>query len=230
MQNSQSQRIIWLLEELEIAYILDAHKRQQTGKSKGRAAPELQKTHALGKAPQLTTAEGRIISESTAIAQYLIEKYDTGGRFKGDDKNDPIRDEELCSLAGTSLQAILILDFVFLQLNQRSPFFIRPIFSATHRQLQKLFVGPEIKKLCSYLNDQLGEQEYFMGSSPGRADFIVSWPIDFCVRLCEVVQLKDYPKLNAWNDRCKAREGWKKSIEKGNGYLGPSMDLDFVDN
>ena len=78
--------------------------RQGSGPTKGRAPVEFQKTHPLGKAPQLTTVDGRVITESSAIAQYLIGKYDTAGKFKGDDhRNDWIRDEELCSLAGTSM-------------------------------------------------------------------------------------------------------------------------------
>ena len=124
---------------------------------------------------------------------------------------------------------VLIMDLMFLHLIKQSPFFIRPIFSATQKQLQKLFVGPELAKIYSYLNDQLGDQEYFMGSSPGRADFIVSWPIDLCGRLPDAAKLNNYPNLKAWNDRCKARDGWKRSIEKGNGYLDPNMGIDHVD-
>ncbi|RMZ88704.1 hypothetical protein DV736_g4071, partial [Chaetothyriales sp. CBS 134916] len=229
LSNSQSQRILWLLEELKIPYNLDAHLRQASGPARGRAPVELQKMHPLGKAPQLTTAEGRVISESSAIAQYLIWRYDTAGKFKSEEggKNDWIRDEELCSLAGTTFQPTLVLDFIFLHTVKRSPFFVRPIFAAAHHQLQKLFVGPEVAKLCGYLNDQLGDQDYFLGSSPGRADFIVSWPIDFGTRE-GMVNLENYPKLQAWNDRRKSRPAWIRALEKGNGYLGPNMDLDHI--
>ena len=58
----------------------------------------------MGKAPQLVTADGRMIVESSAIASYLIDTYDTAGKFKGDSKkNDKYRDEELSSLSGSSI-------------------------------------------------------------------------------------------------------------------------------
>ncbi|RMZ86492.1 hypothetical protein DV736_g6283, partial [Chaetothyriales sp. CBS 134916] len=214
LSNSQSQRILWLLEELEILYNLDVHLRQGSGSARGRPPIELQKMHPLGKAPQLTTAEGRVISESSAIAQYLIWRYDTAGKFKSEE-------------GGTTFQPTLVLDFIFLHTVKRSPFFVRPIFAAAHHQLQKLFVGPEVAKLCGYLNDQLGDQDYFLGSSPGQADFIVSSPIDFGTRE-GMVKLENYPKLQAWNDRWKSRPAWIRALEKGKGYLGPNMDLDHI--
>src|ERR1700744_4969928 len=95
VQNSQSQRILWLLEELEIPYNLELHRRIDQ-----RSPPELKQTHPLGKAPQLETGNGRVIVESVVIAKYLIETYDKTGKFKGDgDKNDWLRDEQLCNLA-----------------------------------------------------------------------------------------------------------------------------------
>ena len=228
-QNSQSQRIFWLLEELEIPYNLELHTRQESGAERSRAPAELRKTHPLGKAPQLITADGRVIIESTAIAKYLLKTYDTTGTFAGDGhKNDWIRNEELSSLAANSLQPILVLDLVFQQLTKRSPFFIRPIFSATHKQLQKLFIGPEVMKLLAYLDDQFGDQEYLMGIAPGEADFILSWPIDSMVNTSDCARLEDYPKLNAWHKRCKARPAWQRSIEKGNGYFSATMAHDFV--
>src|SRR3954470_13950148 len=100
-QNSQSQRILWLLEELEIPYNLSLHYRQKSGPRKGCAPPELAEIHPMGKAPQLVTADGRVIAESAAIAAYLIATYDTAKKFQGDGgRNDWVRDESLTSFAG----------------------------------------------------------------------------------------------------------------------------------
>ena len=200
------------MEELGIEYNLVNHLRV-----KDRAPPELKETHPLGKSPQLVTSDGRVIAESSAIAKYLIEKYDSQGNFKGDAKNDSIRDEELSSLSGTSFNSNVLIEMLFKAMATRSPFFVRPLITGIHGMLSKAFLGPELKAQLTYLNDQLGEQDYYMGHSPGRADFIISWTIDMASQQ-SIISLNDYPRIKAWNDRCKARDAWKRGIEKGNGY------------
>ncbi|EXJ90343.1 hypothetical protein A1O1_03442 [Capronia coronata CBS 617.96] len=218
LNNSQSQRILWLLEELDIPYNLSLHKRGESGPNKARAPPELKETHPLGKAPQLETADGRVVVESLVIARYLIETYDKSGKFRGDSAaNDWIRDDELCNLASATISAPMTLELVFNLLVQSSPFFIRPLVSVIHKQVYKAFTGPELDLYFQYLNDQLGDQDYFMGTSPGRADFIISWPVDMCVQN-QFVDLEKYPKLAVWSRRCQDRPAWKRSMEKGNGY------------
>lgn len=205
------------MEELQIPYNLVNHERIKSGKDAFRAPPELKKTHPLGKAPQLIAPDGRVITESSAIAKYLIDKYDTAGRFKGGGKNDVIRDEELVSFSSTNLNSNLLTELLFTSMADRSPFFVRPFVSGIHSLLRKAFLGPEMTAQLTYLNEQLGEQDYYMGSSPGRADFVLSWPIDTATQW-GFVDLKDYPMLKAWHERCKARDGWQRGIEKGNGY------------
>lgn len=200
---------------------MELHERQKTGPQRGRAPLSLKETHFLGKAPQLITADGRIIVESTAIAKYLIDTYDKEGKFQGDEKNDIYRDEQLCSHAGTSIMPWMIVYLLFDGMIQLSPFFIRPLFSLLRYGLHTQVLEKEMKLNWQYVNDQLGDQDYLMGTSPGRADFIMSWPADFCIAQNHI-DLKDYPKLEAWYRRCEARDAWKRSLEKGNGY-----DLSF---
>lgn len=162
-----------------------------------------------------------MITESAAIAKYLIDTYDTADKFKGDAKNDAIRDEELTSLSGTNLNAYLILQLVFKAMTLRSPFFVRPVMSGIHGMVHKAFIGPEIKAQLTYLDDQLEGQDYFMGSSPGRADFMLSWQVDTGSQNGSF-DLKEYPRLQAWHNRCKERDAWKRGREKGGRY-----DLQF---
>lgn len=84
VQNSRCQHILWLLEELRIPYNLLLYKRSESGPRKGRAPEDLQQIHPLGKAPQLDTGDDRLILETLVIAKYLIETYDTEGKFQGD--------------------------------------------------------------------------------------------------------------------------------------------------
>lgn len=217
-QNSQSQRILWLLEELEIPYSLKLHQRPESGPRKHRAPEELTHTHPLGKAPQLETKDGRVIVESLVIAKYLIDTYDTEGKFKGDGQhNDALRDDELCNLAAASVGPLMNLELVMNLLTQAMPFFIRPLFSIAQKQLQKMYTGPEFKLYFQYLNDQLDDQDYFLGANPGRADFIMKWPMDLCIEN-GFIDVKAYPNLDKWCTRVIERPAWKRSLEKGNGY------------
>ena len=79
------------------------------------------------------------------------------------------------------------------------------------------FTGPELKEMVKYLEGELGGQEYFMGKEPGRADFMLSFPMDVAVAL-SWVDLGEYEGLKGWRERCQAREAWKRGLEKGNGY------------
>jgi glutathione S-transferase len=198
---------------------LELHARNTGGPAEERAPDELKKTHPLGKAPQLVTADGRVIIESSAIALYLIKTYDTTGKFRGDPStgNDEIRDEMLSSFANASLAPIMIIEVLFDKLAEKSPFFIRFLFNGLHSIIRKTFTGNEFANMFQYLNDELRDQDYFMGKSPGRADFMISWPVDYCSQR-GYADVTKYPKLSQWHDRVHARNAWRESLNKGNGY------------
>jgi glutathione S-transferase len=217
-QNSQSQRILWLLEELEIPYNVSLHTRLKTA----RAPPELAETHPLGKAPQLVTADGRLIAESSAIAAYLITTYDTAKKFQGDGaaggSNDWIRDESLTSFAGATMGPVDTMKIFFDAATMQTPFLIRPLVRLVTGAVDRMFTAPELKAMLAYLEAQLGGQDYFMGNEPGRADFMLSFPMDMAADNGWVENWATYPGLRAWRDRCRARDAWKRGLEKGNGY------------
>lgn len=73
------------------------------------------------------------------------------------------------------------------------------------------FIEPRLVSGLAFLEAELGEQEYFMGTCPGRPDFMLSWPVDL------IVQRKWAPlgpKMTAWRERILARDGWKRALEK----------------
>ena len=219
IQNAQSQRILWLLEELEIPYNLKLHTRVDL-----RAPPEMKKTHPLGKAPQLETGNGRVIVESVSIARYLIETYDKASKFKGDGgKNDWIRDDQLCELAAASIGPVLVFETIMTFAVRFSPFFIRWLMAGIHKNLASAFSGPELAAYFKYMDEQLGDQDYFMGTSPGTADFIISHPVHSCIA-GGMIELNNYPRLEKWHARCQERPAWKRALEKSNGY-----DMAFKD-
>ncbi|KAI0382255.1 hypothetical protein F5Y04DRAFT_51595 [Hypomontagnella monticulosa] len=223
MQHSGSHQSLWLLEELGIEYNLVLH-----GRENGRAAAALRDTHPLGKAPQLVTSSGRAIAERSAIAFYLIETYDTAGRFKvppiGTDPNhdgvkyDKFREKELFSVAMTSLNQFLSLKSTMGALAVLTPFFIRPLVWGFKYALEKAFLDAEIDNCFKFLDGELEEGKYLNGTlQPTRLDFVMQFYVDFAAEGC-LLDLDKYPKVKAWYERCKSRDAWKRALEKGNGY------------
>ncbi|PQE16423.1 glutathione S-transferase protein [Rutstroemia sp. NJR-2017a BVV2] len=208
-QNSQSQRVLWFLEELGIDYNLVLHTRVG-----GRAPPELKDVHFLGKAPVLVTPENRAIAETSAIMSHLIQTYDTAGRFG---TRDPIRDEMLSSFAGATMGTIGMIELVFEIVAQKSPWPLSTLLGAVKGQIHSSFTGPEYAVQFEFLERELGEREWFNGESLGRSDVMLSWPMDF-LSAKGYVDLSKYPKIVQWRKRVQARDAWKRALEKGNGY------------
>ncbi|KAK4700392.1 glutathione S-transferase, partial [Phenoliferia sp. Uapishka_3] len=198
LNNSQSQRVLWLLEELEVPYTLVTHIRDPVTH---RSPPSLHEATPLGKAPTLVTADGVSIIECSAIMAYLLKTYDTSRKFQGVGLigHDPfLRDEVLTSYTSASV----------------SPFTIALIFIhwgiLSDNSAGKV-VEPTLASMYEFLEAQLGEQDYFMGTTPGRPDFMLSWEVDFAVQN-GWVELG--PKLKAWRERILASSGWKRAMEK----------------
>lgn len=220
-QHSQSQQILWLLEELSLAYPEFKYKVNFFKREAQRAPAALKETHPLGKSPQLLLPSGRVIIERSAIALYLINTFDTAGKFKlnpSDADNDVIREEELLSFAGTSVNPIMTTQFVFDQLRIKSPFFMKPLTGGIGTLVNKGFLTKEMENMTKYLNDQLVGREWLMGGTePTRADFCIQWYVDMGSQLGKM-DMNKHQNLNAWLTRCKNRPAWKTALEKGNGY------------
>ena len=105
----------------------------------------------------------------------------------------------------------------------KSPFFIRPVARYMGNMVSRLIVDPAIKAIVSFLNGELKGREWFMGGDePSRADFVLKFWVDLAAHP-KYVDIEQYQELKEWRERCEARDGWKRSLEKGNGY-----DLDFA--
>lgn len=163
----------------------------------------------------LVTTTGRVVVESTAVASYLIETYDTTGKFA---TRDPLRDEELSSFAGSSLGPVGTVEMILHILATVPPWPISWFMGVMHAQVQKTFTTGEFTKAMRFLESELGDQEWFNGKNMGRSDIIISWPLDCAAGMKWVDFEKDYPKLAAWRKRVQERDAWKRGLEKGNGY------------
>ncbi|KAG4026657.1 hypothetical protein MFRU_038g00610 [Monilinia fructicola] len=208
LNNSQSQRILWFLEELGIEYNLVCHTRVE-----GRAPAELKNVHFMGKAPVLVTSDNLPIAESSAILGYLIDMYDKEGRFAAQDK---IRDESLTSFAGSTIGTIGMIELIFDVVAKKSPWPLSILLGGVKSSVHKSFTGPEYATQFEYLEKQLTD-EWFNGKNLGRSDVMLSWPMDFLAAK-KYVDFEKYPKILQWRKKVQERDAWKSAIEKGNGY------------
>ncbi|ESZ91521.1 hypothetical protein SBOR_8092 [Sclerotinia borealis F-4128] len=215
LNNSQSQRIFWLLEELNTPYTLQLHTRNPSTDPKAAflAPPSLQSTGPYGKAPLLITGpqdHSRYIPESLAIATYLIRTFDTDDKF-GLRNGDWVRDEVLLSIILTDLGRatgmMLMLDF-------------NAVANGVGL-MGKRFDGPALRNVLGDLERELKEGPeggFFMGKNLGRADIMLEFPMAMVKQRNWVDLEKEFPALNAWLEKCYERPAWKRCIEKGNGY------------
>ncbi|KAF4612607.1 hypothetical protein G7Y89_g15571 [Cudoniella acicularis] len=211
LQNSQSQRILWVLEELGIEY--DVVKYNRTPKDH-RAPPELLKISPLGKSPVLVTGEGRTIIETAAICAYLFATYDKASKFA---TQDWITDQELTSFAGASLGALYATELLVELLAKHSPWPIVYLMRAVRNKVQQIYTTNEFRRSMSYLEVELGDQDWFNGMMLGRSDVMISYPLDLIATRGWVDFEKDFPRLAAWRKRIVERPAWKRGLEKGNG-------------
>jgi glutathione S-transferase len=201
-----------LLEELSIEYDLKLYARD---KKQHRAPPEMASVQQLGKAPILVTSDGRAIAETSAIVAYLLKTYDTAGNFASEDW---IKDETLTSFAGATMGPVTAIELLFDIMEKQTPFPFTFITRKIRKGIQGIYTAPEFKKALTYLESELGDSDWFNGKSLGRADIMLSWPMDTMHQRGWVDFEHQYPKIGTWRKRIQERDAWKRGIEKGNGY------------
>lgn len=161
------------------------------------------------------TADGITIVESSAIATYLLRTYDTSQRFSS---TNWILDETLTSFAGSSLGLTIVVELLFDMVSNRTPWPLSYLANGIRSGMQKNYTGPEFKNAMGYLQEELGDKVWFNGNELGRADFMLSFPLDLMAQRGWMDLGREYPKIEAWRQRIQARDAWKRALEKGNGY------------
>ncbi|MEE3191527.1 MAG: glutathione S-transferase, partial [Pseudomonadota bacterium] len=169
LENSRSQRILWLLEELGIEYEIKLYKRDP----KTNLAPdELKAIHPLGKSPLITDG-GKVIAESAVIINYLIRNYDKDNRFTNAPDSDAAQQNEYwLHFAEGSLMPYLVMSLVFTKVKTAPmPFFVRPVAKGIADQVMKSFISPNVENSLRFIEDHLSKNVWFSGDDMSAADF-----------------------------------------------------------
>ena len=213
LNNSRSQRIVWLLEELGLEYDI---KRYQRDAKTMLAPPELQQVHPLGKSPVITD-DGLTIAESGAIIEYLVGRYGNGRLIPAADTPERLRYTYWLHYAEGTLQPLLLMKLFFGRIETAPmPFFARPIAKAIVAKVMGSFISPNLERNFDYLEGELGRSAWFAGDEFTAADIQMSFPLEAAVSRGGLDSKR--PKLMAFLERIHARAAYKKAIERGGEY------------
>ncbi len=211
LNNSRSQRVLWLLEELGVDYEL---KRYQRDPATLLAPPELRKVHPLGKSPVITDGE-LTLAESGAIIEYLVEKHGRLAPPRGTPEWQRFR--YWMHYAEGSAMPPLLLKLVFDRIEgAKAPFFVRPIARAIARKAKRSFVEPQIALHLDYMEGELGKSAWFAGGEFSAADIQMSFPLEAAVARGGLDASR--PRLMDFLERIHARPAYQKALERGGKF------------
>jgi glutathione S-transferase len=202
LNNSRSQRILWLLEELELPYDIVPYQRDPKTRL---APPALKAIHPLGKSPVIRDA-GLVIAESGAIVSYLVGRYGKGRLAPARDFASPDYVAYLHWLhfaEGSAMLPLLLKLYVGLLREAGTP--LRPRIES------------EIKNHFDYMSAALGGNDYFVANTFSAADIQLSFVLEAGGASARG-PLKDYPNLVRLSERLKARPAYQRAIARGGPY------------
>lgn len=212
LEDSRSQRVLWLLEELGVPYEVKRYNRDPVT---SLAPPELYAVHSLGKSPVIS--DGDIsVAETGAIFEYLIDTYDTGGRLKPAAGTQHGRDYTYwLHYAEGSAMTNLLLKLVFTRLPERAPILMRPIVRRVAASAEEGFIDPRIAEHAKWWNTSLEQTGYFVGETLTGADIMMSFPLEAAATRADLSEL---PHITAFLERIHARPAYQSALEKGGPY------------
>lgn len=213
LNNSRSQRILWLLEELGLDYEIKKYERDAKTML---APPELRAIHPLGKSPVIEDG-GTIVAESGAIIEYLIERYGKGRLIPAAGTPEKLRYTYFLHYAEGSAMPPLLMKLVFDKVETSPmPFFVKPIAKGIAQKVKKSYIMPQIVQHLKYQEAELATREWFAGDEFTAADIQISFVLEAASARGGLSE--KYPKLDAFLKRIHARPAYKRALERGGPY------------
>jgi glutathione S-transferase len=212
LNNSRSQRVLWLLEELGLPYEIRFYQRDP----KTMLAPQaLREIHPLGKSPVITDGE-LTIAESGAIIEYLIERYADGKFIPASGTPERLRYRYWLHYAEGSAMPLLLLQLIFSRLPQAVPALIRPIAKLITGGFRQKFISPQLASHLHYLEGELAQGGWFAGNTFTAADIQMSFPVEG-LRSRGGLDAR-YPNLLRYLEAIHARPAYQRALERGGPY------------
>jgi len=217
LENSQSIRILWLLEELGANYRVQHYKRQQ---QTSLAPSEFKKLHLIGTSPTITDNE-LVLPETNAIMDYIMDKF--GDQGLRPDIRHPQRNQYLFWLhfAQGSIMPMLTSKLMFNRFTTKVPFVIKPIMKAVIGKANQVFLQPRLDNILILMEQTLKQNTWFSGEQFTAADIVMG----YCLQVAEVRAGMDqrYPNCFRFLQQMQNRPAYQRALNK-NGDFKPLAD------
>jgi glutathione S-transferase len=213
LNNSRSQRVLWLLEELGLEYEV---KRYERDRKTMLAPPSLRAVHPLGKSP--VVVDGNVtLAESGAILEYLVDRYGEGRLKPAASSPERLRYTYWMHYAEGSAMPPLLMKLIFDRVESSPmPFFIKPIARGIAGKVKAGFINPQLKTHLDFMEGELGKTAWFAGDELTAADIQMSFPLEAAAARGGLDASR--PKLMAFLQRIHARPAYLRAIERGGPY------------
>jgi glutathione S-transferase len=213
LNNSRSQRVLWLLEELGVPYEV---KRYERDAKTMLAPPSLIAIHPLGKSPIIVDGEVKV-AESGAIIEYLVDKYGAGRLIPAAGTEPRRRYTYWLHYAEGSAMSPQLFKFVFDRIAKNpAPWPVSAIARRIASTVTTTFIAPNLKRHLDYIEAELNSHAWFAGEEFTAADVQMSFPLEIAVSRAGLDASR--PKSMTFLDRIHARDAYKRALERGGKY------------
>ncbi|WAJ27755.1 glutathione S-transferase family protein [Antarcticirhabdus aurantiaca] len=210
LQDSRSQRVLWLLEELGLAYEVRRYERTRDY----RAPPELKAVHPLGRSPVIEDGSLRL-AETGAIVNYVIERHANGRLMPQPGSTDFWTARHFLHHAEGTAMPPLVMRLVFNRIAAQGPRLVRPIIGKAMATADARFLAPQIEALLDYWEGALAGTGWFAGPELSAADIMMSFPVEAGAKRLDY---SGRPRLRDFVARIQARPAYRRALERGGPY------------
>ena len=213
LENSRSQRVLWLLEELGVPYEV---RRYERDRKTMLAPPELARVHPLGKSPVITDGDVTV-AESGAIVEYLLDSRGQGRLRPAAGTPEQRRNTYWLHFAEGSAMPPLLMKLVFDKVRTAPvPFFVKPVVKAIADKVTKGFIAPNIERQLDFMEAELATRPWFAGDEFSAADIQMSFPLEAAAARAGLGPSR--PRLLDWLARIHAGPAYQRAVEVGGPY------------
>lgn len=212
LEDSRSQRVLWLLEELGLQYEVKHYKRDPKTML---APPELRQVHPLGKSPVITDDE-HTVAETGLIIDYIVSRHGDGRLAPAADSDERLQYEYWLHYAEGSAMPPLLLHLVFDTVEKKAPLLIKPIAKAISSNVKKQFIRPQLNLHLDYMENELRQHRWFVGDDFSAADIMMSFPLEAAAARMGLENR--CPNIAAFVKRIHERPAYQRALEVGGPY------------
>ncbi len=211
LNNSRSQRVLWLLEELHVPYEITRYFRDAKTML---APPALKQVHPLGKSPVISD-NGKTIAETGAIIEYILERHGGGRLIPPPGTDERLRFTYWLHYAEGSAMTPLLLKLIFQRLPANAPMLVRGVVNGIAKTAQGRLVDPQLRMHIDYWDTELAKEEWFAGTQFTAADIMMSFPLEAAAMRANA---KSRPMVKTFLDKIHARPAYQAALKKGGPY------------